>query len=393
MDWGWARPRPRHLQVWTQFRGADRATAWIGAAGSGAFARSRRARVAAVLRLLLDVSVFRHARLHVPRRPTVGNQPNTVAPSHMSFPSPVPQPHAVADSHTEGVRSVRNELSASMSSLAYLGGKAATLSLGFLAWVVVARQFDRTVVGLAAGAVSIMMLCVQLSLLGLGAAVITWLPRHLHRPTQMLDTAFSIVLATAAAVSVCVIGASPFLLDRFGFLAHDPIAAAAFLTMTVLGAAGVLYDQISVTLRRGDQILVRSVVSGLVVLVMILLAHEALGATGVRPILLAWVAGVIVYAVLAAVALGRSLSYVTRVRIHRRDAAQLLGVGWANFALTIFERAPASILPVIATEFISPRANAVWYNAWMMAWALYVIPTTFGITMFADVARDVGART
>src|SRR5438270_5035681 len=104
----------------------------------------------------------------------MGNRPDTITASHMSFPSPVPHAHPPTDSDTEGVRSVRKELPASTSSLAFLGGKAATLGLGFLAWVAVARQFDRTVVGLAAGAVSIMMLCVQLSLLGLGAAVITW---------------------------------------------------------------------------------------------------------------------------------------------------------------------------------------------------------------------------
>src|SRR5215218_3893232 len=83
-----------------------------------------------------------------------------------------------------GVRTERAPRSLSMlvSSLALIGGKVATMGLGFLFWLLAAQLFVPAEVGLAAGAVSAVMLCTQLALLGVGSSVIVHFPRHGARP-------------------------------------------------------------------------------------------------------------------------------------------------------------------------------------------------------------------
>jgi O-antigen/teichoic acid export membrane protein len=56
--------------------------------------------------------------------------------------------------------------------------------------------------------------------------------------------------------------------------------------------------------------------------------------------------------------------------------------------LTLAERAPGLILPIVVTELLSPSANAYWYTTWMMAWGVYVIPTSMGIGLLAEAAHD-----
>jgi O-antigen/teichoic acid export membrane protein len=56
--------------------------------------------------------------------------------------------------------------------------------------------------------------------------------------------------------------------------------------------------------------------------------------------------------------------------------------------LTLAERAPGLVLPVIVAELLSPDANATWYAAWMMAWVVYIVPIQVGMTIFAEVAHD-----
>ena len=60
-----------------------------------------------------------------------------------------------------GEASARGGRSLSMlkSSLALIVGKVATMGLGFLFWLVAARTFEVSEVGLAASAVSAVMLC------------------------------------------------------------------------------------------------------------------------------------------------------------------------------------------------------------------------------------------
>ena len=68
-------------------------------------------------------------------------------------------------------------LSMAQNSVALILAKVATMGLGFLFWLVAARLFAPSDVGLASGAVSAMMLITQLALFGVGSAVISLYPR------------------------------------------------------------------------------------------------------------------------------------------------------------------------------------------------------------------------
>jgi O-antigen/teichoic acid export membrane protein len=83
--------------------------------------------------------------------------------------------------------------------------------------------------------------------------------------------------------------------------------------------------------------------------------------------------------------------YTYRPRMPRALAGILLRTGLPNHALTLVERSPNLLLPAIVTEVLSPELNAYWYIAWMMAWAVLVIPVSVGLTLFAQVAKDPAA--
>ena len=56
--------------------------------------------------------------------------------------------------------------------------------------------------------------------------------------------------------------------------------------------------------------------------------------------------------------------------------------------LTVAERAPGPILPIIATQALSPASNAYWYSAWMVAWVVYWIPISVGMTLFSEASHS-----
>jgi O-antigen/teichoic acid export membrane protein len=277
------------------------------------------------------------------------------------------------------------------NSLALIVAKVATLGLGFLFWLVAARLFEPSQVGLAAGIVAAVLLCVQLALLGVGSAVIAMFPVHRAAPARLLDTALTTAVLAGAGIGAAFAALLAFTSPRIGVIATRPAYLALFVAMSALGTAGVVLDQISTTLRRGDQALTRGVLNGALSLVTVgglaFVPHS-----GSLALFACWVIGAAAAGALGIVQLRRALErYRYRPRLERGLARRLVGVGLPNHALTLADRAPGLLLPVLVTELLSPAANAYWYAVWMMAWVVFVIPVQVGMTLFAEAAHEPGA--
>jgi O-antigen/teichoic acid export membrane protein len=281
-------------------------------------------------------------------------------------------------------------LSMFASSLGLVAAKVAAMGLGFLFWLLAARLFLPSDVGLATGVVSAVMLCTQIALLGVGSAVIVHFPRHAAGASQLLDTAFTVSIASglvaAGLFQLLALAAFP----ELRIVASGPAFIVAFIAMGILGTVGMLLDQISAALRRGDQALTRAVVFG-VATVGLLAGVAATSTTGAFAIFIPWVGAASLAFIVGLVQLRRSLSrYRYRARLEPRLTRSLLIVGLPNHMLTLAERAPGLILPIVVTELVSPEANAAWYAAWMMAWLVYFIPVQVGMTLFAEAAHRPG---
>jgi len=275
------------------------------------------------------------------------------------------------------------------NSLALIAAKVGLMGLGFVFWLVAARAFDTRAVGLAAGAVSAVMLCTQLALLGIGSAFITFLPEHRREPARLVDTAITMVSIASVLVALLFLVVSRRFLQQLSVMADDPLFRLSFVVVGVVGTLGILLDQISTALRRGDQAVVRNVLSGgitlahLVGLAFFLRAPSAIGLFGT------WVTGGFAGVLVGYVQLKRCISgYRYRPNIQRKLRKALLGAGIPNHLLTLTERAPGFVLPIAVTELLSPTDNAHWYAAWMMAWVVYIIPIQVGMTLFAETRDD-----
>ena len=172
-------------------------------------------------------------------------------------------------------------------------------------------------------------------------------------------------------------------------VASRPLFGALFVAACVFGTAGILLDQIATALRRGEQALLRNAVCA-VGTVGVLAALAALGAPrDAQTIFLPWTLAGLAGGALGVLQLRRALpTYRPRAAADRRLVRELTTAGLPNYALTLAERAPGLVLPVLVAELLSPAANATWYAVWMMAWVVYIVPIQVGMTIFAEVAHD-----
>jgi len=290
-----------------------------------------------------------------------------------------------------GAGAANGDPSAFSSSMGLMAGRVASMGLGFLAWLVAARLFAPDQVGLASGAVAAMMFCVQLALIGIGSAVIALFPRYREDPGALLNSSLATVTLVSLIMGLAFLALARGLFHELDAVAATPALAIAFLAMTLFGALNVVLDNVSVAIRRGDQVLTRNAAFG-VVTIGVPLGLVATGAglgAGSGVILLAWTLAGLAACAIGALQLRRSLpGFHPNLELRTGLARRLVGVGLPNWALTMTERGPALLMPVLVTELISPTVNAFWYATWMMAWVVMIIPISVGQTLFAEAARD-----
>ena len=276
------------------------------------------------------------------------------------------------------------------NSLALIGSKLTTLGSGFVFWLLAARLFEPAEVGLGAAVVSAMLLCCQLALLGAGSAVIKLFGAHADRPGVLTNAALTIVVVASAVVGglfVAVSGSG--LLSQLDVVA-EPGYALLFVAATLTGTAGAVLDQTSTALRRGDQALVRGVVFGLgsIATLCVLVAS---GADGWAPIFAPWLAAGALVLTVGVAQFRRALpGYRLRPSSDWPLLRGVARVGMRNHLLTLAERAPQLLLPILVAELLSPGDNAAWYVAWMTAWVVFIVPVQVGMTAFAEAAREPG---
>ena len=286
--------------------------------------------------------------------------------------------HAGADERPRALPMVTNSVSLML-------GKAATMALGFLFWLVAARHFEASEVGLAAGVVAAMMLCTQLAVLGVGSAVITRFPENAAQPRRLLDTAFTVAGGAAIAAAAAFLLLSSNLFRELSVVNSTPLYALLFFLMCLVGTIGIVLDQVSIALRRGDQVLIRGAVFGGITVVLLLAVASATQWQSSIAIFSPWVIAGLGACALGSFQLWRSLSnYRYRPYIEVYVAKDLLRVGMPNYALTLTERAPGLLVPIVVTELLSPAANATWYVVWMMAWVVFIIPISAGLALFSE---------
>jgi O-antigen/teichoic acid export membrane protein len=243
---------------------------------------------------------------------------------------------------------VGRSLSMLSNSVALIAGKLATMGLGFLSWLVAARLFDQREVGLSSGTVSVMMLCVQIALFGAGAAVITLYPRHRESPSGLLNTSFWMVGIAALLASVATLVLAATLLGELSIIAERPAYAVTFGVMTLAGALGVLFDQISTAIRRGDLALTRGIVNGAVILLLVAVMPRIFDATSALGILLAWTGGNLAMVSLGIWQLRRAVpGYRLKPRVDPHLAGTISRTGLPNWMLTEASHAPERLIKAV----------------------------------------------
>ena len=121
---------------------------------------------------------------------------------------------------------------------------------GFVFWIISARLFSVTDVGLATALFSVLGVTAFAALLGLNSTVVRYLPQS-SNPNVLMTASMAIVAAFGAVLTLVYLAILPVVSPKLTFVVHDPAMAAGVVILGgIFGPLNLITDSIFIGLRQ-----------------------------------------------------------------------------------------------------------------------------------------------
>ncbi|MFI5893627.1 lipopolysaccharide biosynthesis protein [Actinoplanes sp. NPDC051513] len=277
------------------------------------------------------------------------------------------------------------------NSVLIMASTVGTSGLGYLYWMIAARELPRPAIGTATALISAATVVSMIANLGLGHMFIQRLPGVPAAAwSRIVSAGLLLGCAATAAASLAAVLVLPRLAGNFGFL-DEPAGAAALVATAVALTASMLLDYVFVAHRASQGMLWRNLAlaGGKV---MTLLGLTAAGLSTASAVVLAWTLPSLV---VSGYTLRRSLPRL-------RPGYRLAGAGLAaelrhvrgsltgHHLINLAQAGPSAVLPVLVTARLGAADNAHFYMAWMTASVLFMVSPAVASALYAERANAAG---
>lgn len=270
------------------------------------------------------------------------------------------------------------------NSLFLIADAIALAGLGVFFWMVVANFYTKTDVGLAAAIISVLSLLAVLSRLGLGIAIVRFLPRA-EKPAELINSCLTFSGMVAVAVALVYIAGVDIWSPKLAFIREDPVFLAAFVLFTLFSTLHVVVERVFIAKRRADLVLAKSIIFGLLKIGLPFLMVVFFRAFG---IVSSWGVALGLSLVVALVILLPRVQkgYKLVPRLNLGIIQNIWRYSAGNYFAILFGFAPTHILPILILhlKYLGAEHTAYFYIAWRIASLLYMIPTQAAKSLFAE---------
>jgi len=268
------------------------------------------------------------------------------------------------------------------NSLFLMANTAVTVLLGYVFWIVVARYYSEADVGYGNAVIMAISLISLFSRLGLDIALIRFLPKA-EKPVEMINSCFVLSAAVSLVLAIIFVAAVDVLSPELGFINDNAVFALVFVLFSILWTLSWMLDYIFIARRKADFVLYKNTIYSVLKLVLPFILVSFFYAFG---IVSSWGIAVGIGLIIGLfLFLPRTLKgYKPSPRINFQIIKGLWNYSFKNYIVILFSTSPTYLLPLLVINRLGPEQNAYFYIAWMVATALYIIPTAVSQSLFAE---------
>jgi len=266
---------------------------------------------------------------------------------------------------------------------------ASTLAsiLGFIFWLIVARFYPPSQVGLAGALFAAMSLLSCISLLGIHYSLVRFIPEEKNKAKLMNSGLTLVGICSLLAAVIFLIGLplwSPDLL----FVSSQSSFLIIFILFTIASALLMLQRHVFIAYRRAEFNLYIQAI-WLVLRIVLVVAIVGLGVLGIFS---SWGIGV-------CVALAVGFFFMAKVQpgyrplpsLSKELLTNIRDFSVVNYLAEIINNVPVYILPLMVLAVLGAEQNSYYYIAATTAGVIFLIPQAVNLSLFAEGShRPVG---
>ena len=266
-------------------------------------------------------------------------------------------------------------------------GRAVTAVLGLVFWILAARFYSASDVGLASAIIAAAGLLSLLATLGLDYGLIRFLPNSGEKSNITINSTFTITGLLSIIFALIFLAGLSLWSPALLFLRQNLIWLIAFVAFTAAYTLFYLLSSSFVAKRRAGFTLTQNIINGLLRLALIIPLAAFFYSGG---IFASWLIG---FVVTAGVGI---LLFLPRVQagyrffpaIRREVINEMVHFSLANYIAILLWSVPVAILPLMVVNLLGAEANAYFFIALGVAGLLYAIVTATSMSLFAEGSYD-----
>jgi len=268
------------------------------------------------------------------------------------------------------------------NSLFLMATTAVTTGLGFFFWMVVARYYTEYEVGVAAAIISAINLLAMISNVGLGMAIIRFLPTS-EKPVELINSCFTMSAILALAASIVFIAGVDLWSPETAFVRDNWVFLLAFFLFVMFRPVSAIMDSVFVAKRRAELVLAKDATASLLKIPLPIIMVSFFHAFGIVSSMCISI-GIFVLIFLFFIMPRIQRHYKPIPRINPGIVRDIWKYSAGNYFAMLFAAAPSLLLPLIVTNLVGARQNAYFYVAFMMTSVLSAIPGAVSQSLFAE---------
>lgn len=261
-----------------------------------------------------------------------------------------------------------------------IAGSVAAAFLGFVFWMIVARFYSPSEVGLACALISVMGMLTSFSTLGLHIGLIRFLPEERDK-RGMINSCLTMPGICAVALAVVFISGLGFWTPKLLFLRENFFYLLCFIIFTVASSIFLVQKNVFVALRSTKFNLVQRVVwNGLKIAFPIALV--SLGAFGIFSS-----CGItLCVTVIIGTLLIRKVQsgYYPLPVIKKHMINDMMHFSFGNYIIEFIGTASIYILPLMVLGILGAETTAYFYIAFTISSMMFMISGAVGMSLFAE---------
>lgn len=289
------------------------------------------------------------------------------------------------------------------SGLSLVMSSVVASALGFLFWLLAARQYESADLGVGAAVITAMILLADVSHLGLRTGLVRFVPTAGRDARALIARSYGLSVGMAGLGALVFVAGLGFWMPELAVLRSWGFALL-FVTATMCWVVFQLEDSVMLALRLAHWVPVENGVFGALKIVLLFPLAGLAGRSAQLGVYLAWslpvfvVVAVVTFAIASALnrieAAAQAADGVARpaglrgLATMQLSMRQVLSYSLVDWAATMSRSAVIGVLPMLVLATRGGSVAAYWSIAWTIAFSVYMLSANVGDALLAEASYD-----